>query len=60
MNTIYLKTEKSQRKVKTFTDNQYLYAMSYGWKLAYKDKTKEYFIITHNSKALKFNTQTVL
>jgi hypothetical protein len=41
MNTIYFKTEKSQRKVKTFEQGQLDKAMEYGWNLAYKKLDKE-------------------
>jgi hypothetical protein len=61
MNTVYLKTEKSQRKVKTFNIGSLQQAMDYGWKLANKNKVDYYyFIITEGNKCLKFNTTIVL
>lgn len=60
MNTIYIKTERSQRKIKNFDVGDLVKAMSYGWKLAYKNTRNDYFILTEDDKCLKFNTQTVL
>ena len=60
MNTIYVKTEKSQIKVKTFEQGKLEEAMTYGWKLTYKNLDKKYFIITENKKCLTFNKQIIL
>jgi hypothetical protein len=60
MNTIYIKTEKRQRKVKDFPIGKIEDAMNYGWKLAYSNKQNRYFIITENSKCLNFNIQIIL
>jgi hypothetical protein len=60
MNTIYFKTEKSQRKVKAFEQGQLDKAMEYGWNLAYKKLNTEFFIITENNKCLRFNKQIIL
>jgi hypothetical protein len=60
MNTIYVKTKKSQRKIKSFNFGEYDKAMQFGWDLAYKNQNNEYFIITENEKCLKFNLQTIV
>jgi len=60
MNTIYRKTKKSQRKVKSFSLGMFDDAMKYGWNLAEKNRNIEYFIITEDSKCLRFNRQIIL
>lgn len=60
MNTIYIKTAKSQRKIKSFQDNEIEKAMKYGYNLAFKNKNESYFIITSDKKCLKFNTLIVV
>jgi len=60
MNTVYLKTEKSQRKIKTFATGQKENALKYGFNLAYKNQTKSYFVITEDEKCLKCNTNVIL
>ena len=60
MNTIYLKTKKSQKKIKSFDVGKFDEAMQFGWDLAYKNKDNEYFIITENKKCLRFNLQIVV
>jgi|AntRauMFilla1563_2_1112583.scaffolds.fasta_scaffold06457_6 hypothetical protein len=60
MNTIYQKTEKSQRKVKTYDVGEKERAMNVGWYLTYKNPKKDYFIITEDEKCLKFNRTIIL
>ena len=60
MNTIYKKTEKSQRKIKTFSIGELEQAINYGFDLAHKKTEEQFFIITENNKCLKFNTTIVL
>jgi hypothetical protein len=60
MNTIYKKTTKKHRKVKTFDEGKIEDAMNFGWKLARQNKHERYFIITENNRCLTFNIQIIL
>jgi hypothetical protein len=60
MNTVYQKTEKSQRKIRQFNEGEKEKAMTYGFDLAFRNIGKKYFIITEDSKCLNFNTTIVL
>ena len=60
MNTIYLKTKKSQRKIKTFASGEKEKALKFGFNLAHKKIADSYFIITEDEKCLKFNTTIIL
>ena len=60
MNTIYVKTERSQKKIKQFSENDFEKAMEYGFKLAFKNKNKNYFIVTSDKRCLKFNTTIIV